>query len=55
LRRHAFTSGGYDPTLEFAWAQSLPRGFSLSGNVTAAPDWFISAGISLRGFLTRKH
>ena len=123
----AFTSGGYDPTVEMAWAQSLPRGFSLSGNVTAAsvseddhrftqhiltvsvdrdiaagwngfaeafrassferdgaavwivdagathrlgrqaqfdvsvgrgvtaaaPDWFISAGISLRGFLTR--
>jgi hypothetical protein len=32
----AFTSGGYDPTVEMAWAQSLPRGFSLSGNVTAA-------------------
>jgi hypothetical protein len=122
----AFTSGGYDPTVEMAWTQSLPRGFSLSGNVTAAsvseddhrftqhiltvsvdrdiaagwngfaeafrassferdgaavwivdtgathrlgrqaqfdvsvgrgvtataPDWFISAGISLRGFLT---
>jgi hypothetical protein len=124
---NAFTSGGYDPTVEMAWTQSLPRGFSLSGNVTgasvseddhrftehiltisvdrdiaggwngfaeafrassferdgapvwivdggathrlgrqaqfdvsvgrgvtaAAPDWFISAGISLRGFLTR--
>jgi hypothetical protein len=124
---NTFTSGGYDPTVEMAWAQSLPRGFSLSGNVTAAslseddhrftqhvltvsvdrdiaagwngfaeafrassferdgaavwivdtgathrlgrqaqfdvsvghgmttaaPDWFISAGISLRGFLTR--
>jgi hypothetical protein len=121
-----FTSGGYDPTVEIAWTQSLPRGFSLSGNVTgdsiseddhrftqhiltvsvdrdiaagwnafaeafrasrfirdgaavwivdtgathrlgrqaqfdisvgrgvtaAAPDWFISAGVSLRGFLT---
>jgi hypothetical protein len=32
----AFTSGGYDPTMEIAWAQSLPRGLSLSGNVTAA-------------------
>lgn len=125
----AFTSGGYDPTVEMAWAQSLPRGFSLSGNVTAAsvseddhrfaqhiltvsvdrdvaagwngfaeafrassferdgdavwivdtgathrlghqaqfdisvgrgvnaaaPDWFISAGISLRGLITRAH
>lgn len=123
----AFSSGGYDPTVEMAWAQSLPRGFSLSGNVTAAsvseedhrftqhiltvsvdrdltagwngfaeafrassferdggavwivdtgathrlgrqaqfdvsvgrgvtaaaPDWFISAGVSLRGFLAR--
>jgi hypothetical protein len=126
---NSFTSGGYDPTVEFAWAQSLPRGVSLSGNVTvaslsendhhftehiltvsvdrdiaagwngfleafrassferdgapvwivdtglthrlgrqaqfdvsvgrgmtdAAPDWFISAGISWRGFLTRTH
>jgi hypothetical protein len=124
---NAFTSGGYDPTVEFAWTQPLPRGFSLSGNVTeasvseddhrfaqhilivsvdrdvaagwhgfaeafrassferdggavwivdsgathhlgrqaqfdvsagrgltaAAPDWFVSAGISVRGFLTR--
>jgi hypothetical protein len=124
---NAFTSGAYDPTVEMAWAQSLPRGFSLSGNVTAAsvseedhrftqhiltlcvdrdmaagwngfveafrassfqrdgaavwivdtgathrlgrqaqfdvsvgrgitnaaPDWFISAGVSLRGFLSR--
>lgn len=32
----AFTSGGYDPTVEMAWTQQLPRGFSLSGNVTAA-------------------
>lgn len=31
----AFTSGGYDPTVELAWAQSLPRGVNLSGNVTA--------------------
>jgi hypothetical protein len=124
-----FTSGGYDPTVEFAWTQPLPRDFSLSGNVTAAsvsgenrrftqhiltlsidrdvaagwnafaeafhassfiraghdvwivdtgathrlghraqfdvsvgrgvtaaaPDWFVSAGISLRGFLARAH
>jgi hypothetical protein len=122
-----FTSGGYDPTVEFAWTRSLSHGFSLSGNVTttsvseddhrftqhivtlsvdrdvaagwhgfaeafrassferggtavwildtgathhlgrqaqfdvsigrgvtaAAPDWFVSAGISLRGFLAR--
>jgi Putative MetA-pathway of phenol degradation len=33
---NAFTSGGYDPTVEFAWTQPIPRGFSLSGNVTAA-------------------
>jgi hypothetical protein len=126
---NAFTSGGYDPTVEIAWTQSLPRGFSLSGNVTAAsvseddhrfthhiftlsidrdlaagwngfaeafqassferdggavwivdagathrlgrqaqfdvsmgrgvtaaaPDWFVSAGVSLRGFLARTH
>jgi hypothetical protein len=126
---NAFSSGGYDPTVEFAWAQSLPRDVSLSGNVTvaslseddhhftqhiftlsvdrdiasgwngfleafrassferdgdavwivdsgathrlgrqaqfdisvgrgmtdAAPDWFISAGLSWRGFLTRTH
>jgi hypothetical protein len=126
---NAFTSGGYDPTVEFAWTQPLPRGFSLSGNVTAAsvsedehrftqhiltvsvdrditagwngfaeafrassferggdavwivdagathrlgrhaqfdisagrgvnaaaPDWFVSAGISLRGLITRTH
>jgi hypothetical protein len=32
----AFTSGGYDPTVEIAWTQALPRDFSLSGNVTAA-------------------
>jgi hypothetical protein len=124
---NSFSSGGYDPTLEVAWTQALPRGVSLSGNVTtaslsedhhhftqhivtlsvdrdiaagwngfleafrassferdggvvwivdsgathrlgrqaqfdisvgrgvtaAAPDWFISAGISWRGFLTR--
>ena len=124
---NTFTSGGYDPTAEFAWTKSLPRGVSLSGNVTtasvsedhhrftqhiltlsvdrdlaagwngfaeafrasslqrdgaavwildtgathrlgrqaqfdisvgrgvtaAAPDWFVSAGIALRGFLAR--
>ena len=124
-----FTSGGYDPTLEVAWTHPLPRGFMLSGTVTAAsvseddhrftqhifsvsldrnlpvgwngfaeayrassferdggavwiidtgavhklgrqaqfdfsvgygltaaaPDWFISAGISLRGFLAHQH
>jgi hypothetical protein len=124
-----FTSGGYDPMLEVAWTQQLPRGFELSGTVTAAsvseddhrftqqiltvsldrklpvgwsgfaeafrassfvrdgsavwivdagathklgrqaqfdisagrgitdsaPDWFVSAGISVRGFLTRTH
>jgi hypothetical protein len=32
----AFSSGGYDPAVEIAWTQSLPRDFNLSGNVTAA-------------------
>jgi hypothetical protein len=28
-----FTSSGYDPSLNFAWAKSLPKGFGLGGNV----------------------
>ncbi len=28
-----FTSSGYDPSINFAWAKSLPKGFGLGGNV----------------------